>query len=256
MIILEEVYRLSAGTLLYAVRKLHKRGFYGLPDVMPRLSDGEFPAFAQEAEMELIEAGLGLLDFDGEFTLDRGFAELLGACADCKSVMGVSVRRDRTWIKRTLYLTAGAVLEREEDLICTLRRETRFMDVLLEVLALPEKLSYDSGSSGLSEILVDTDVLEQRDLQKLQAAGCGEAQARMILAALDGDGGYAHISRVDDKERTGELLLMYGGEGILSAGAEYSETQELLRLKPLRKEKLLQELRIMQSGREEYHGGR
>ena len=76
---MEEVYRLSAGTLLYAVRKLHKRGFYGLPDVMPRLSDGEFPAFAQEAEMELIADWIfkTAVDYEGSASAVRDQVQAL-----------------------------------------------------------------------------------------------------------------------------------------------------------------------------------
>lgn len=128
---MEQAYRLSAGALLYAVLKLHKPGIYGLPNVMPKLSDKDFPAFAQDAELELMDAG------------------------------------------------------------------------------------------------------------------CGEGQANMILAALNGTGGYAHISRVEGREQTAELLLFYGAEGILSADAEYSETRELLRLTPLTRAELLEQIQTL-----------
>ena len=94
---MEQAYRLSAGALLYAVLKLHKPGIYGLPTVMPKLSDKDFPAFAQDAELELMDAGCGILSFDGEFALDESFAALLGSCADCRGVVGASLRRDGVW---------------------------------------------------------------------------------------------------------------------------------------------------------------
>lgn len=225
---MEQRYRLSAGALLYAVCKLHKSGIYGVPQVMPRLSDRGFPAFAQEAELELLAAGCGMLSFDGEFTVEPDFAALLGSCADCRSVVGASLRRNGVWKKLTLYPAAGAILEREEDNTCVLRTAAQPMNALLEVLELPE----DPEEPPL-EVLVDTDLLEKRSLEGVMAAGCGEAQARMILSALDGTGGYLHLSRVENRERTGELLLVCGSEGILSADAAYSETQELLRFSPL-----------------------
>lgn len=234
---MEQSYRLSAGAVLYAVLRLHKPGIYGVPNMMPKLSDKEFPDFAQEAELELMAAGCGTLDFDGEFTVAPDFAALLGSCADCRSAVGVSLRSGGVWRKLTLYPAAGAVLERGEDLTCTLRRGEP-MEVLLAALALPE-------TNELTEVLVDTDVLEQRDLDGVQAAGCGEGEAKLILSALDGTGHYAHVSRVEGRERTGELLLLYGPEGILSAAAEYSETQEFLRLTPVTAEETAARLRAL-----------
>lgn len=235
---MEQTYRLSAGALLYAVLKLHKPGIYGLPNVMPKLSDKDFPAFAQDAELELMEAGCGILNFDGEFALDENFAALLGGCADCRSVVGASLRRDSVWHKLTLYPAAGAVLERAEDFTCTLRPAAQPVEALLEALALPE-----DPAQPPCEVLVDTNLLEKRDLEGVMAAGCGEEQANMILAALNGTGGYAHISRVDGRERTDELLLLYGAGGILSAEPEYSDTQEFLRFTPVLKEDISCELR-------------
>ena len=237
---MEQAYRLSAGALLYAVLKLHKPGIYGLPNVMPKLSDKDFPAFAQDAELELMDAGCGILSFDGEFALDESFAALLGGCADCRGVVGASLRRDGVWHKLTLYPAAGAVLEREEDFTCTLRPAAQPAEVLETALALPE-----DPAQPPCEVLVDTDLLEKRDLEGVMAAGCGEGQANMILAALNGDGGYAHISRVEGREQTAELLLFYGAEGILSAGAEYSETRELLRLTPLTRAELLEQIQTL-----------
>lgn len=46
----QQEYRMPAGTLLYAVYRLHRRGIYGLPNQMPSLSDKSFPLFAQELE--------------------------------------------------------------------------------------------------------------------------------------------------------------------------------------------------------------
>lgn len=135
---MEQRYRLSAGALLYAVCKLHKSGIYGVPQVMPRLSDRGFPAFAQEAELELLAAGCGMLSFDGEFTVEPDFAALLGSCADCRSVVGASLRRNGVWKKLTLYPAARAILEREEDNTCVLRTAAQPMNALLEVLELPE----------------------------------------------------------------------------------------------------------------------
>lgn len=238
---MEQVYRLSAGALLYAVLKLHKPGIYGLPNVMPKLSDKDFPAFAQDAELELMDAGCGILNFDGEFTLDESFAALLGGCADCRCVVGASLRRDGVWHKMTLYPATGAVLEREEDFTCTLRlAAARPAEVLEAALELPV-----DPAQPPCEVLVDTDLLEKRDTEGVMAAGCGEGQANMILTALDGTGGYAHISRVEGRHQTAELLLFYGAEGILSAGAEYSETRELLRLKPLTRTEALELLQVL-----------
>lgn len=237
---MEQAYRLSAAALLYAVLKLHKSGIYGLPNVMPKLSDKDFPAFAQDAELELMDAGCGILNFDGEFILDERFAALLGGCADCRSVVGASLRRNGVWHKLTLYLAAGAVLEREEDFACTLRTVARPAEVLEAALALPE-----DPDQPPCEVLVDTDLLEMRDLKGLAEASFGEGMSNMIMAALDGNGGYTHISRMENRERTAELLLFYGAEGIFSADVKYSETRELLRLTPLTRTEALALMRLL-----------
>lgn len=237
---MEQAYRLSAEALLYAVLKLHRSGIYGLPNGMPKMSDKSFPAFVQDAELELMDAGCGTLNFDGEFVLNESFAALLGGCADCRDVVGVSLRRNGVWHKLTLYLAAGAVLEREEDFTCTLRAAARPAEVLEAALDLPE-----NPDQPLREALVDTDLLEKRDLKGVVAAGCGEGEANMIMAALDGAGRYAHISRVENRAQTAEMLLFYGAEGVLSADVEYSETQELLRLTPLTRAETLERMRVL-----------
>ena len=107
---MEQGYCLSAESLLYAVLKLHKRGIYGVPNVMPKSSDKQFPEFAQQAEMELLNKGYGLMDFDGVFSLEDCFAELVSRCADCTGVIGTSLRRNGKWEKYTLYLDAGVLL--------------------------------------------------------------------------------------------------------------------------------------------------
>lgn len=235
----QQEYRMSAGTLLYAVYRLHRRGIYGLPNKMPALSDKSFPLFAQEAETALMEMELGALDFDGNFTLDETFGGLLDRCADCRSLVGASLRSGGVWRKLTLY-AAGAVLERNEDDLCTLHSEEAPLEFLAEALALPE----DPAESPIP-LLADTDLLEKRDRAGLLAAGCGPREADMILAALDGRGGYAHLRYIEEGNHTGELLLLYGEAGILSAEAEYSETQEYLRLTPRTREEVLA---VLESG--------
>lgn len=229
----QQEYRMPAGTLLYAVYSLHRRGIYGLPNQMPLLSDKSFPLFAQEAEAALMEMGLGTLDFDGNFTLEDPFARLLGRCADCRSLVGASLRNGGIWRKLTLY-AAGAVLERDEDDFCTLRLEEEPLEFLAEALTLPE-----DPAEPLTPLLADTDLLEKRDRAGLLAAGCGPREGDMVLEALDGRGGYAHLRYIEEGSHTGELLLLYGGAGILSAEAEYSEKQEFLRLTPRTREEVL-----------------
>lgn len=233
----QQEYRMPAGTLLYAVYRLHRRGIYGLPNQMPPLSDKSFPLFAQEAEAALMEMGLGTLDFDGNFTLEETFAGLLGRCADCRSLVGASLRSGGIWRKLTLY-AAGAVLERDENDLCTLRPAENPLEFLAGVLMLPE-----DPAELLTPLLADTDLLEKRDRTGLLATGCSPQEVEMILAALDGTGGYAHLRYIEEGSHTAELLLFYGGAGILSAEAEYSEKQEFLRLTPRTRKEVLAALK-------------
>lgn len=221
-------YQLSAGAILYALRQLHKQSIYGVPNVTPSPQDREFPVYAQEAEQELMEAGYGILDFDGKFTIESDFSTLLERCADCQEVIGVSLYQKEVWHKRTIYLRAGAILERGEDFNCILRTAKDSSAELLGALALPE-----SSSEQLQEICLDTDLLEVKNLNKIMESGCNEVQARLILDSMNGKGGYAHVVHTRDQNRIREHLLLYNKEGILKAGVEYTETQELLRLTPL-----------------------
>ena len=223
-----KIYQLSAGAILYVLFQLHKQSIYGVPNVMPSLQDHEFSAFAQEVEQELMKAGYGILDFDGVFTIESDFSSLLGRCADCQEVIGVSLYQKEVWHKRTIYLGADAILERGEDFNCVLRTAKDPGTGLLGVLALPE-----SSSEQLQEICVDTDLLETKNLKKIMESGCNEIQARLILDSMNGKGGYAHVVHTRDGNRIKEHLFLYNQDGILKAEVEYTETQELLRLTPL-----------------------
>lgn len=233
-------YRLSAGAVLYAVFLLHKRSIYGVPAVMPPVHDRKFPAFAQEAEQELMDSGCGILDFDGIFTLDPDFSALLGRCADCREVFGANLYQSETERKLTIYRGADALLERDGKFDCVLRPAQSPKEELLRALSLP------AASDGrLAEVRVDTGVLERRSLEGIMASGCGEAQARMILNALEGKGGYAHLVHTTEQGRVGELVLLYGPEGILQAGVEYTETQELMRLTPITPQEAVERLQTL-----------
>lgn len=233
-------YRLSAGAILYSVFLLHKRSIYGVPAVMPSIQDRKFPLFAQEAEQELMDSGCGVLDFDGVFSLDPDFSTLLKRCADCREVLGASLRRGGRWHKLTIYQEAGALLEHDGNLSCALRPIDSPEEALLEALALP-----DAAPGQLQEVCVDTGLLEKKNLAGIQSAGCSETQAKLILDALTGDQGYAHVVHTKERERLNEMLLLYGPEGILTVGVEYTETQELMRLTPLTEREAAGRLRVL-----------
>lgn len=229
---MEQKYHLSAGALLYAVRLLRKRGFYGVPNAMPKLSDSAFPAFAQDAEMELIESGCGILNFDGEFSLETGFADLLGRCADCTEVIGAMLCNSGEWHRLTAYPSAHALLERPKELQCVLSAAAQPVQALLDQIRLREMVKPEL-SKPLCEVLVSTEHLEKRNLTGLLNAGCSRAMAEMVLTALDGRGCHAHVSRATRQERIEELVLLYGAEGILNATVEYTDQQEMMRLTPV-----------------------
>lgn len=233
-------YRLSAGAVLYAVFLLHKRSIYGVPAVMPPVHDRKFPAFAQEAEQELMENGCGILDFDGIFTLDPDFSAMLGRCADCREVFGANLYQNGAERKLTVYCGADALLERDGKFACVLRPAQAPGLELQKALSLP-----DAAGGRLAEVSVDTGVLEKRDLKGVMESGCEESQARMILNALEGKGGYAHLVHTTEQERIGELVLLYGPEGILHAGVEYTETQERMRLTPITPQEAVERLQTL-----------
>ena len=226
-------YELSTKSLLYAVICLRKRGIYGAAVSIPRRGDRAYGAFVANAEQELSEKGLGTLDFDGNFCLEEAFGRLVGACADCRDVLGLSLMREHARRVCTLYLGAGGLAVYRPDGICELYAVEDPCKTVAELLALP------AGEGSLTEVVVDTDHLENKSLSALVESGCGETAAKLILDGFAGAGGYAHLVHTKNRVREGELLLLYGAEGIYSARAEYTETQELLRMTPVSAEIVL-----------------
>lgn len=220
-------YEISSEALLYAVLCLRKQGIYGVPAAMPPRSDRAFPVFAADAEKELMDLGLGTLDFDGKFTVEEEFGQLLGRCADCRDILGLSLFRDHTHTVCTVYLGAGGLLVRKADGSCELRGEDDLMEAVGAMLELPE------GECTLTEVMADTDYLENQDLSALVASGCEEDAAKLILDGFSGSGHYAHLVHTRNRARAGELLLLYGPEGIYSAQAEYTNEREFLRMIPV-----------------------
>lgn len=99
---------------------------------------------------------------------------------------------------------------------------------------LVEELRFSEiDESVLREIAVDTDSLEKRSREALREVGSSESQTDLIFRALNGTGGYARISRVEERRRVKELLLFYGEQGILTAEPEYTQDREILRFTPI-----------------------
>lgn len=230
---MQKSYKLSSAAMLYAVLRLHKSGIYGVDNALADMTDEKFPLFVQEAEMELLKNGYATLNFDGEFELESGFGELVSRCADSAAALIVNKRYDHKASRRTIYLNGGdSPSITITDSSCLLASGEESAKQVLEFL----KLSNSTGE--LQETLVESTLFAQRDAEKLKQAGCSEAMASLIVNAANGSGGYAVLTRMENRRAVQELVLLYGPEGTVTAAVEYTATEELFRLKPVTLEAL------------------
>ena len=245
-------YHLSAGAILYSVLCAKREGIYGVRNVLATVSREEYPLFVQNAEMELMDKGLGCMDCDGTFGLEPEFMEVIGACGDCSTVLSAAVRREHRERLLTGYLIndvekdgadSGAdiggtekmnksngrnvILEQVGDTDYVLRTEADILSRTMEFLNLPER------ENVLAETSVDSGLIQRRDFDGLLAAGCSEEMARLVIASAKGVGGYAQIGRVHEKQRTDLVTLLCGPDGIVTAQVEYPVGSEMFRLTPV-----------------------
>lgn len=223
---MEQTCRLSPGAMLYAVLRLRKSGIYGLLDVFSAIPDAQFPTCIQNAEQELLEKGYGVMDFDGNFSLEEDFARLVSGCADENCVLQIDRRREWKQERMTCYLHQGAALT-QAGTDCVLDAGAALPGAVLDFLGLPE------ASDGLEETVVESRLIAERDAAGLMEAGCGEALARLITASAAGEGGYAQLVRITDKVQTELLALAWGQAGTVTVKVEYPGDREMFRLTPV-----------------------
>lgn len=223
---MEQTYRLSPGAMLYAVLRLRKPGIYGLLDVFSALPDAQFPTCIQNAEQELMEKGCGVMDFDGNFSLDEGFAALVAGCADESCVLQIDRRLAGRQERMTCYLHQRAALT-QAGADCLLQAEAGLPGAALEFLGLP------ADGAGLEEACVDSALVAEKDVTGLTDAGCGAALAGLIVRAAAGDGGYAQVVRITDRVQTELLALAWGEAGAVTVDVDYEGGKERLRLTPV-----------------------
>lgn len=223
---MEQTYRLSPGAMLYAVLRLHKSGIYGLLDVFSAMPDAQFPTCIQNAEQELLEKGYGSMDFDGNFSLNEEFSDLVSGCADENCVLQIDRRIAGRQERMTCYLSQKAAMT-QADTDCLLQTEAKIPGAVLEFLGIPKECK------DLEEAVVDSGLIAEQNVPGLVDAGCGETLARLITASAAGEGGYAQLVRIVDRIQTELLALAWGEAGTVTVNVEYTEGQELFRLTPV-----------------------
>lgn len=223
---MERTCRLSPGAMLYAVLRLRKSGIYGLLDVFSAIPDAQFPTCIQNAEQELLKKGYGVMDFDGNFSLEENFARLVSGCADENCVLQVDRRKEGKQERMTCYLHQGAALT-QAGTDCVLDAGASLPGAVLEFLGLPPE------SESLDEAVVESRLIAERDMPGLIEAGCSETLAQLITAAAAGEGGYAQLVRITDKVQTELLALAWGEAGTVTVEVEYTDDREVFRLIPV-----------------------
>lgn len=223
---MESIYRLSLGALLYSVLRLRKSGIYGLPNIYSDMSDTEFLVSIQNAEQELLEKGYGRMDFDGNFMLEKSFAELVGQCAEERSVLLVDCRKNRHQNRMTCYLENHVTLMQDgkDCVLCTSEDISR---AILDFLQLPDKCK------DLKETCVDSCLVAGGDISGLVEAGCGPVLAELIVSSAVGKGNYAQLTRIAEQVQVQLLAFAWDEEGTVSIDVEYTEKEERFHLIPV-----------------------
>lgn len=228
---------ISAGAMLYAAALRGHRKLYGVKNI---------PAAAwnpQRIELELMDAGLAEMDFDGGFALTEDFAAVVDACADCGRVAAAACRRERRERRMTCYLGSEKwLLEQTGEQKYRLRSGEDTAEAIVDFLGLAD------GDGTLEPIRVDTGLVQHRDREGLLAAGCSEAMAALLLNGAKGTGGYAQIFRMEDGVQMEPVTLVYGSAGTVSVEVEYSWEQELFRLTPVTRREAARQIRALLEG--------
>lgn len=222
-------YQISACAVLYVLRKSGHRGIYGVQNVLAGLNKAARDAAFQQAELELMAAGLGSMDFDGVFTPEAELTSLIGDCAECKHILSASMRRDGMIRSCTCFRLGEktCVLEQTDKDLYAIYTDTDAAARVTAFFGLPQR------ESALKEISVDSALIQHRDRDGLVEAGCSEALAALVTDAARGVGGYAQFSRIIGDTMTELETILYGDAGIVTVAVEYTWGQELFRLTPV-----------------------
>ncbi len=224
---MERLYELSAEAILYSVLTLERAGIYGVRDVLSGKTKEEFSAMMQQAEMELMMAGLGTMDFDGGFTLDDNFAEAVAACADRGDAWSAARRQDGQMTELTLYPGEETyALLRRTDGMYELGLSEQPMQDMMAFLDLPE-------TKTLHEVCVSSKLLQDRNISGLTDAGCSPELAQLAVDAATGAQTYAQFTRVREYRPDYPMNVLTGLAGAVLVQVEYTDSDEMFRLTPV-----------------------
>lgn len=224
---MEKMYELSAGALLYSVLALERTGIYGVRDVLAGKAKEEFAAMMQNAELELMMAGLGTMDFDGGFTLDDSLLETVAACADRGDAWSAARRQNGQATELTVYPGEESYfLMQQADGTCVLGLCDDPVADFVDFLAVP------APSEAMHEACVPSKLVQDRDISGLISAGCSPELAQLAVEAATGVQVYAQCARVRDYRPDYPLNLLIGSAGAVTVQVEYTASDEMFRLTP------------------------
>lgn len=222
-------YPVSAGAMLYAVMLRGHSGIHGMKNVPSPLQKDRWAVGFQTMEMELMESGLGMMDFDGNFSLEPRFAALVDDCARCADVLAVASRRNGETTTLTCYLCADGVRGLEE----TAPRKYLLHERIDPAAQIPAFLNLREDACALEPAIVDSFLIQRRDVSGLMEAGCSEALARLVANAAKGTDGYTQLFRITGDTRADVLTLLHNEDGTVCVDVEYTWERELFRLTPV-----------------------
>ena len=223
-------YTLSADALVYAVVLCDQEGIYGVRNVLLGMKPDQVPAFVEKASEELEQASAGFLSFDGAFEMEEDFREIINRLCGCHTVVSAQKNCGKQESTFTCYLTVPGtpVMEQVgEDLYklypeCDARKQ-------LEAFLDAEKLC----PAEMDECRVDSGLAAKRDVVGMKAAGIPEAVAEMIAGIRKGKGTQYSVDKIVNDEDAGGIVVVTGEAGAVALDVEYTETQELLAVKPV-----------------------
>lgn len=223
-------YTLSADALVYAVVLCDQEGIYGVRNVLLDMKPDQVPAFVERASEELEQAGAGFLSFDGSFEMEEDFRTVMNGLCGCHTVLSVQKNCGKQASVLTCYLTAPGtpVMEQVGEDLYKLYADCD-AGKLIEAFLDAEKLC----PAEMDECRVDTQLAAKRDVVGMKAAGIPEAVAEMITGVRTGKGTQYSVDKIVNDEDAGGIVVVSGDAGAVTLDVDYTETQELLVVKPV-----------------------
>lgn len=223
-----QIYRLSADAILYAVILNKGTGIYGVPDVISGLTTSGFSELARKAQDELMEQRAGELDFDGDFALKADFGDILRSCTDCKNILGADIKREKQKSYMTCFIDdKGAVILKSigENLFSMARVENAVDELMYFIGCHVDNLPNEENAY----VSVDSRFVIKKDRQAMLNAGVSHAVADLVIGSLKGKNSVFTLNKIREDEYADSATYLFSKDMLMEAAVDYDGSREILK---------------------------